>query len=106
MVVRRGNGDPGIDANGGPALFAITQDGDPRSGDFMETVEDSRIFPSSIVFASVAEVNQDFDPIYGAARWSVHNVCPRNGAVDVAVSNNWPKAKPFRLTLWIINGYI
>jgi hypothetical protein len=107
---RRGrgqNGDPGSDALGGPAFFAVDKYCDANHGKIHEVVEDPRVGTYSTVFASVTELGVDTDePNHGLARWTVQDVSPRDGAVDVAILNTWPDDLPFRLSLWVINGYL
>ncbi|MBS1968578.1 MAG: hypothetical protein JST60_22830 [Chloroflexi bacterium SZAS-1] len=60
-----------------------------KNGSWKLTLYDSRITVNSRVFASVSEVDANGYRIVGAAKYTVHNIAPRNGAVTIWITIDW-----------------
>jgi hypothetical protein len=60
-----------------------------KNGSWKLTLYDSRITANSRVFVSVSELGTDGYRIVGAAKYTVHNVAPRNGLVTIWVTIDW-----------------
>jgi len=76
-----------------------------RMGTFTQVVKDDRLLPESVVFASVTEW-KDEGPHSGAARFTVHDVCPGEGKVTIGISHNHTAPLAFQISLWIFGPYI
>lgn len=68
-----------------------------RNGQWRLTLNDARITNNSKVFVSASEVNAAGIRYIGAARYTIHNIAPRAGAVDIWVNIEWNS--PIRLVV-------
>ncbi|NMO55674.1 hypothetical protein HH310_31385 [Actinoplanes sp. TBRC 11911] len=76
----------------------------PRTGTFTEVIKDDRVSGASFVLASVCEF-QNGEPHQGAARFTVHDVCPSEGKVSVAITNSHPQPLEFQISLYICTPF-
>lgn len=80
---------PALNGNG----FTYRHDWGARHGEWLLRLNWSEINARSQVFVAIAEGAQggpDNGKFVGAARYTVHNVAPRAGGVDVWVNIEWP----------------
>lgn len=60
-----------------------------KKGSLKLTLLDGRITARSRVFVSASELGADGSRLVGAAKYTVHNVAPRNGAVTIWLTIDW-----------------
>ena len=93
--------------------FTYRHDWGNRKGSLKLTLTSSRIHWNSNVFVSISEhdgiqtVSQNGDPVYrgptpmmGGARYTVHNVAPRGGAVEIWVHIDWKDPFHCKFPTW------
>lgn len=60
-----------------------------RNGSLKLTLLDGRITARSRIFVSASELGANGSRLVGAAKYTVHNVAPRNGAVTIWLTIEW-----------------
>ena len=60
-----------------------------KKGSWALTLYDSRITANSRVFVSASELGANGYRLVGAAKYTVHNVAPRNGLVTIWLTIDW-----------------
>ena len=93
-----------------PALsgdgFTYRQDWGARRGQWVLRLNWSAINPRSQVFVSIAEGaggGVDSGKFIGSARYTVHNVAPRAGGVDIWVNIEWPSDISLYVDYLVVN---
>ena len=91
-----GQGASGANATPQPALsgtgFTYRHNWGPRRGQWVLRLNMANVHPRSHVFVSIGEGvagGPDAGMFLGAARYTVHNVVPRAGGVDIWVNVEW-----------------
>jgi hypothetical protein len=60
------------------------------NGDFIRlSFPFGSVKPSTVVTASITEIDGDGLPFVGAATVEIHNIAPRDGAIDVVAAVRW-----------------
>ena len=88
------------------AGFTYRHDWGARRGQWTLRLNWGDVNPRSQVFVSVAEGavgGPDAGKFIGAARYTVHNVAPRAGGVDIWVNIEWPSDIPLYVDYLVIN---
>lgn len=93
-----------------PALsgtgFSYRHNWGPRRGDWLLRLNWSAVGPQSHVFVSIAEGaagGPDAGKFIGSARYTVNNVAPRPGGVDIRVNIEWSADIPLYVDYLVVN---
>ena len=73
----------------GTGSYTYRHDWGYKNGWWVLTLNDSRITANSRVYVSLSEVGTFGSRFVGAARYSVYNIAPRNGAVTIRIFVDW-----------------
>ncbi len=102
MVSGSGSNEPALRGNG----FTYRHNWGKKRGSQKLRLNWSSITPRSLVFVSIGEGaagGPNSGKFIGAARYTLHNVAPRNGGVDIWVDINWRSNIPLYVDYLVIN---
>ncbi len=94
--------EPGLSGNG----FTYRHDWGVRRGQWILRLNWNAVTPRSQVFVAIGEGaagGPDAGKFIGAARYSVHNVAPRAGGVDIWVNIEWEADIPLYVDYLVVN---